>query len=88
MGKLVSPTNVYLDLLIDHEHGSLDWRAPSDELFVHPRNLIHPPGTRLYGRRLNDTMPPWETSPELTDQSHLTAQFAGIWAAATRETSR
>jgi hypothetical protein len=53
MGKLVYLTNVSLDLLIEDEHGSLDWRAPSDELFV-----------------------------------HLTAEFAGIWAAATRETSR
>ena len=34
MGKLVYLTNVSLDLLIEDEHGSLDWRAPSDELFV------------------------------------------------------
>ena len=88
MGKLVYLTNVYLDLLIEDEHGSLDWRAPSDELFVHPRNLIRPLGTHLYGRRLNETMSPWETSPELAAHSHLTAEFAGIWAAATRETSR
>ena len=88
MGKLVSPTNVYLDLLIEDEHGSHDWRAPSDELFVHPRNLIRPLGTHLYGWRLNETMSAWETSPELAAQSHLTAEFAGIWAAATRETAR
>ena len=42
MGKLVYLTNVSLDLLIEDEHGSLDWRAPSDELFVHPTNLIRP----------------------------------------------
>ncbi len=88
MGKLVYLTNVYLDLLIEDEHGSLDWRAPSDELFVHPRNVIRPLGTHLYGRRLNETMSPWETSPELAAQSHLTAEFAGFWAAATRGTSR
>ena len=88
MGKLDYLTNVYLDLLIDHEHGSHDWRAPSDELFVHPRNLIRPHGTHFYRRRLNETMSPWETSTELAAQSRLTAELAGIWAAATRETSR
>ena len=88
MGKLGYLTNVYLDLLIEDEHGNLDWRAPSDELFVHPTNLIRPLGTNLYRRRLDETMSPWETSPELAAQSHLTAEFAGIWAAATRETSR
>ena len=88
MGKLVYLTNVSLDLLIEDEHGSLDWGAPSDELFVHPTNLIRPLGTHPYGRRLDKTMAPWQTSPELAAQSHLTAEFAGIWAAATRETSR
>jgi hypothetical protein len=54
MGKLVYLTDVSLDLLIEDEHGSLDWKAPCDEAV----------------------------------QSHLTAEFAGIWAAATREASR
>ena len=52
MGNLVYLTNGSLDLLIEDEHGSLDWRAPSDELFVHPTNLIRPLGTHLYGRHL------------------------------------
>ena len=87
MGKLVYLTNVSLDLLIEDEHGSLDWRAPSDELFVHPTNLIRPLGTHLY-RRLYETMARWETSPELAAQSELAAEFAGIWAAASRGASR
>ena len=88
MVKLVYLTNVSLDLLIEDEHGSLNWGTPSDELFVHPTNLIRPLGTHLYGRRLDKTMAPWQTSPELAAQSDLTAEFAGIRAAATRETSR
>ena len=88
MGKLVYLTNVSLDPLIEDEHGSLDWRAPSDELFVHPTNLVRPLGTHLYCRRLHETMAPWETSPELAAQSDLTAEFAGFWAAASRGTSR
>ena len=88
MGKLVHLTNVYLDLLIEDEHGRLDWGAPSDELFVHATNLIRPLGTHLDCRRLYETMAPWDTSPELAAQSDVTAEFAGFWAAASRGTSR
>ena len=87
MVKLVYPTDVSLDLLIEDEHGRLDWGAPSDELFVHATNLVRPLGTHLYRRRLDETMAPWETSPELAAQSDLTAEFAGIRAAAPRGTS-
>lgn len=57
MGKLVHVPNVTLDLFIEDEHGSLDWGAPSDELFVHLTNLIRPLGTHLYGRRLYEIAP-------------------------------
>ena len=68
MGKLVYLTNVSLDLLIEEEHGSLDYGGDSTR-------------PRPRGRRRRQ-------SPELAAQSHLTAEFARIWAAATRETSR
>ena len=48
MGKLVHLTNASL-VLIEDEDGNLEWRAPSDEVFVHPTNLIRPLGTHLYG---------------------------------------
>ena len=90
MGKLVYLTNVSLDLLIENEHGSLDWKAPCDE-FVHPTNLVRRFGTHLYGGDSARPRPRGRRrrqSPELAVQSHLTAEFAGIWAAATREASR
>ena len=87
MVELLYATYVSLDLLIEDEHGRLDWGAPSDELFVHATNLIRPLGTHLYRRRLYETMAPWDTSPELAAQSDLTAEFTGIWAAAARGTS-
>ena len=86
MGKLVYLTNVSLDLLIEDEHGSLDWRAPPT---LSPQNLR--PSTHLYGGDSTGPRPRGRRrrqSPELAAQSHLTAEFAGIWAAATRETSR
>jgi dihydrofolate reductase len=82
VGKLVHVVNLTLDGFIEDEHGSLDWGAPTDELFVHLTNLIRPLETHLYGRRLYETMAPWETGPELAAQSDLTAEFAGIWQAA------
>jgi hypothetical protein len=88
MGKLLHVPNVTLDRYIEDEHGSLDWWAPSDELFVHLTNLIRPLGTHLYGRRLHETMAPWETGPEFAVQSDLIAEFAGICATASRGTSR
>jgi hypothetical protein len=88
VGKLVYVSNVTLDLFIVDEHGSLDWGAPSDELFVHLTNVIRPLGTHLNGRRLYETRASWETGPELVAQSDLTAEFAGIWAAAESGASR
>ena len=91
MGKLVYLTNVSLDPLIEDEHGSIDCSAPSDELFVHHTNLIRALGTHLYGGDSTRPHPRGRRrrqSPELAAQSHLTAEFADIWAAAARETSR
>ena len=88
MGNHVYFTNGSLDLLIEDEHGSLDRRAPSDELFVHPTNLIRPLGPHLHGWQLSEPVAPWETSPELAAQSDLTAESACTWAAASRGTAR
>ena len=91
MGNLVYFTNGSLDLLIEDEHGSLDWRAPSDELFVHHTNLIRALGTHLYGGDSTRPRPRRRRrrqSPELAAQSDLTAESACTWAAASRGTSR
>ena len=86
MGTLVHLADVSLDLSIEHEHGSFDGGAPSDELSVHPTNLIRPLGTHLDDRHLDETTAPCETGPALA-QSDLTADFAGIGLAATRRRS-
>ena len=88
MGKLVHLSNVTLDPNIEDEHGSLDRGAPSDELFVHLNRLIRPLGTHLNGRRLYETIAPWEPGPKVAAQSNLTADFTGIETAASRGTSR
>ena len=82
MGKRIYVSNVSLDGYIEDEHGSFDWTAPDDELFEFITDLVRPVGTYLYGRRLYDTMAPWETDPALAAQSELMADFANVWQAA------
>ncbi len=82
MAKLIYVTNVSLDGYIEDEHGSFAWTAPDDGLFAFITDLVRPAGTYLYGRRMYDTMAPWETDPALAAQSELMTDFANVWQAA------
>ena len=82
MAKLIYLTNVSLDGYIEDAHGSFDWTPPDDDLFAFVTDLVRPVGTYLYGRRLYETMAPWETDPALAAQSELMANFANVWQAA------
>lgn len=82
MAKLIYVSNVSLDGYIEDEHGSFDWTAPDDELFAFITDLVRPVGTYLYGRRMYETMAPWETEPALAAQSELMTDFADIWQSA------
>jgi dihydrofolate reductase len=84
MAKLIYVSNVSLDGYTEDEHGSFDWTAPDDELFVFITDLVRPVGTYLYGRRMYDTMAVWETDPALAAQSELMADFAKVWQAASK----
>jgi dihydrofolate reductase len=82
MAKLIYVTNTSLDGYIEDEHGSFDWTATDDEVFAFITDLVRPVGTYLYGRRLYETMAPWETEPALAAKSKLWADFADVWQAA------
>jgi dihydrofolate reductase len=82
MAKLSYVTNVSLDGYIEDEHGSVNWSPTSDEVFAVITDVVRPVGTYLYGRRLYETMAPWETEPALAAQSELRADFAAVWQAA------
>ncbi len=84
MAKLIYVANVSLDGYIEDERGSFDWTAPDDELCAFITDLVRPVGTYLYGRRMYDTMAPWESDPALAAQSELMADFATVWQAASK----
>jgi dihydrofolate reductase len=82
MAKVIYVANVSLDGYIEDEHGSFDWTDTDDEVFAFITDLVRPVDTYLYGRRLYETMAPWETEPALAAQSELMADFANVWQAA------
>lgn len=84
MTKLIYVTNVTLDGYIEDEHGAFDLFPPDDEVFRSHTNLLQSAGTFLYGRRLYETMAPWETKATLAAQSDLTADFATAWQTANK----
>ena len=78
MAKLIYVANVSLDGFIEDAHGSFEWAAPIDEIFVFITDLVRPVGAYLYGRRMYETMAVWEADPTLAAQSALMADFANV----------
>jgi len=61
--------------------GKFDWAEPDEEVHAFVNEHERGIGTYLYGRRMYETMVPWETVP-LAGQSQPTRDFAEIWRAA------
>jgi dihydrofolate reductase len=61
--------------------GKFDWAEPDEEVHAFVNELERGIGTYLYGRRMYETMVPWETMP-LAGQSQPARDFAEIWRAA------
>src|SRR3954454_6561219 len=72
--------NVSVDGFIADREGGVEWTAPSGELFRFHLALVRELGAYLCGRRLYETMLPWETDPSLRDTEVKTA-FADVWCA-------
>lgn len=79
---MVYTANVSLDGFTEDDRGSLDWAAPSDEVFAFITALEQSAGTYVYGRRMYEAMAVWETDRRLGAQSELMAEFAKMWQAA------
>ena len=82
MAKLIYASNMSLDGCTEDAHGGFDWAPPDDDVFVFITGIMRSAGTYLYGRRMYETMSPWETEPALAEQSDLRRTFAEVWQAA------
>ena len=82
MAKLVYAAIASLDGYIEDKNGNFEWAAPGEEVHAFVNDLERPIGTHLYGRRMYETMVPWETVSTSGDQSAVTRDFAEIWQAA------
>lgn len=72
--------SVSVDGYIADRAGDFGWTAPSDELFAFHLARVRGLGAHLCGRRLYETMLPWETDPSLRG-TELGAEFADVWSA-------
>ncbi len=77
---LIYSMSVSVDGFITDREGAFGWTAPSEEQFRLHIAQIRELGGYLCGRRLYETMLPWETDPSMRD-TELGAAFADIWCA-------
>jgi len=77
---LIFSMSVSVDGYIADRNGSFSWGAPSDELFAFHLARVRELGAHLCGRRLYETMLPWETDPSMR-ATELWAEFADVWSA-------
>jgi dihydrofolate reductase len=77
---LIYSMGVSVDGFISDRHGDFGWTVPSDELFRFHLELVGQLGSYLCGRRLYETMLPWETDPTMR-VDELRNAFADVWCA-------
>jgi dihydrofolate reductase len=79
MRKLVYSMGVSLDGFIADRDGAIDWTAPDEELHRFFNEQGREAGMELYGRRLYETMAPWETRDRDPDAHEAELEWAAIW---------
>jgi len=72
--------SVSVDGFIADRDGDFGWGVPSDEQFRFHTEQVSELGGYLCGRKLYETMLPWETDPSMRDDE-LRAEFADVWCA-------
>lgn len=79
MRRLIYSMGVSLDGYIAGPDGEIDWSAPDEELHRFHNQQTWETGLLLLGRRLYQTMLPWETNDESQWSSDHELEFARIW---------
>jgi dihydrofolate reductase len=82
MAKLIYFAIASLDGFIEDETGRFDWAAPDEEVHRFVNYLERPVSTYLYGRRMYETMVPWERPADIAAQPSYMEDFAEIWQSA------
>ncbi len=77
---LIYSMSVSVDGFITDRAGGFGWTVPDEELFRFHLAQVGELGGYLCGRRLYQTMLPWETEPSMRE-SELGAAFADVWCA-------
>ena len=77
---LIYSMSVSVDGFVVDRDGGFGWAAPSDELFEFHLARVRGLSAHLCGRRLYETMLPWETDPSMRE-TPLGAEFAEAWTA-------
>jgi dihydrofolate reductase len=77
---LIYSMSVSVDGFITDRDGAIGWGVPDDEQFQFHVEQVRELGGYLCGRKLYETMLPWETDPAMRD-NELHAQFADAWCA-------
>ena len=75
---LIYSMGVSVDGFIADREGRFGWTVPNEEQFRFHIDQVRELGGYLCGRRLYETMLPWETDPSMRD-NELGAAFADIW---------
>jgi dihydrofolate reductase len=80
MRKLIYSMGVSVDGFIAGPDGEIGLLVPDEELHRFHNDQARETGVHLYGRRLYETMLPWETAAEENPSAPEHAlEFAGIW---------
>jgi dihydrofolate reductase len=77
---LIYSMSVSVDGFIADRDGAFGWSVPSEEQFLFHIEQVRELGGFLCGRRLYETMLPWETDPAMRE-TELEAAFADAWCA-------
>jgi dihydrofolate reductase len=77
---LIYSMGVSVDGFIADREGAFAWTPPDEEQFRFHTAQVRELGGYLCGRRLYETMLPWETDPSMRDDE-LRDAFADVWCA-------
>jgi dihydrofolate reductase len=79
MSELIYSMGVSLDGFIAGPDGEIDWSAPDEELHRFHNEQTREIGAHFCGRRLYETMLPWETADRSPSAGEAEVEFARIW---------